>query len=201
MTDETPKAESGAERARRRTHEAAVQIEETLSEIMENYGVLLELRDRKIRELEAKLAHLGAKVEPDAEQRIDFNVLVIEESPLLRAALVAGLQRKFSAFGAADGQGALEGLTRGTDAILASLHVSGIDAVSMIRRIRKKARKIPILVMGETEDGDVREILHGLGVRTFFRRPVRLSEVVARVEALAVRAGRNRVANVRKGEV
>lgn len=184
MSDEFPDEDSRAEAARRKAEEANQSYTDTLEEIKEHFGVLLELRDRRIGELERKLARLTArsKAEPGSEGQHYFKVLVVENSPALRTTLVAALQRKFHAFGAAHGRPALKCLAEKPDLLLIGLYLPHADCAALTRQIQRAAQELPIMVMCGLKTKELLESLQGLGVPAIFQKPFLPAEVVAGVE-------------------
>lgn len=175
---ESLKPESRAQRAWRKADEADLRYVETLEEIKSHFGILLELRERKIAELEERLAQ-------STDERANFNVLVAEHSVVLRTALVAILQRKFQAFGAADGYAALEAMVARPDLILTGLDLPYVNGVELVRHVRCLAEDLPVLVMYRADEAALLGRIADLGVRSCFRKPFRLAAVVEAVEAAA----------------
>lgn len=88
MKDSVPREESRAERARRKAAAAKLRYAETLEEIKEYAGILLALRDRKIRKLEAEVEFLRSRYvdKRDLEELRKYPSLVYPGRPLWREA-------------------------------------------------------------------------------------------------------------------
>ncbi len=76
MKNENDEKESLSETARRRAKEAARKRARTLVETNEHFSLLLDLRDRRIRGLEERLARAGRK-------RGGLRLLVIDDDPAM----------------------------------------------------------------------------------------------------------------------
>ena len=88
MKDRISRQESRAERSRRKAAAAKLRYAETLEEIKEYSGILLALRDRKIRKLEAEVEFLRSRCvdEHDPEELRKYQPLVYPGRPLWREA-------------------------------------------------------------------------------------------------------------------
>ncbi len=187
MSDGKLRVESRAEAARRTAEEADQSYANTLEEIKEHFSLLLRLRDRKIEELEEKLTVAPARshIDFDVKDRLDFKLLVVENSAVLRAALGAALRRKFHVLSVADGYAALEFMVERPDLILTDLDLPYVDGADMIRHVRRLTEELPIMVMYDRKDKDMLARVRPLGVRAFIRKPFRLDSVVDKAEAIA----------------
>ena len=188
MDGEVPERASRAQAARRKAQEADRRYADTVEEIRQHFGVLLDLRDRRIEALEKELGRLAAVPEvesgAEAQERLDVKVMVVTDSAVLRTALVAVLQRRLHAFGTHSGQQAVETLAEGPDLVLLGPDLSGAEVVGVVRRIREVAKALPILVMGRPGDEDLMAALQGFGVvRVSHGKPPLLTRTVAEVEA------------------
>lgn len=187
MNTELSKASSPAEAAWRNVRENAVQYSETLEEIKRHFGVLLEMRDRRIAELERHLTLAPGRSDVDwgDTHRSDLKVLVVENCVVTRNALVSALRCRFHVFSAADGYAALELMVDKPDMILTNLNPPYVDGIRMITHIRRIARKIPIIVVLDREDNSVVSQLRALGVEKFIRKPYRLDDLLHTLDAVA----------------
>ena len=88
MKDRVPLEESLAERSRRKAEAAKQRYAETLEEIEEHFDILLKLRDRKIRKIQAELELLRSRcaAEYDLEEFRKYQPLVYPGRPLWREA-------------------------------------------------------------------------------------------------------------------
>ena len=186
MSDEAPEQASRAETARRKAKEADRKCADTIEEIKRHFGVLLELRDRKIKVLEEKLRRLAElpEIEPGVEERLDLKVLVVVDSAVLRTALVAVLQRTLNAFSASNGRLPLEGLAEKPDLVLLGPDLPRGEVVGVVRGIRRVSEDLPILMMSRPGDEDLLASLQGLGVTGVLHgKSSLLARTAAEVEA------------------
>ncbi len=187
MNTEQSKARSAAEAARSKVRENAAHRANTLEDIKKHFGFLLELRDRRIGELERKTALAASRSDIDlvCAGRLDFKVLVVDSSVEARNALVSALRRRFYVSSAGDGYAALQLMADKPDLILTDLNLPYVDGIRMIQYIRQIAKKIPIVVVLDLKDNGVVSQLRALGVETFIRRPYRLDDLLKTMEAVA----------------
>jgi len=117
-------------------------------------------------------------------------ILVIEDDPTIREMLVDGL-REAGMTVTAVGKG-VEGLVAESnsppDLILLDLMLPDIDGFEVCRRLRTRSHVPVIVVTARTDEADAVEAL-GAGADDFVRKPFQVREVVARIRALARRAG------------
>ena len=186
MSGEVAKQASPAEAARRKAEEADRKCADTIEEIKGHFAVLLELRDRRIKVLEEELGRRVAlpEIEADGEHCLDFKVMVVVDSAVLRTTLVAVLQRRFRAFSASDRRSSLEGLAEKPDLVLLGPDLSRGEVMAIVRRIRRVAKTLPIMVMCRPGDEGFLASLEGLGVvGVLHGKYSRLARTVAEVEA------------------
>jgi two-component system OmpR family response regulator len=129
-------------------------------------------------------------------------VLVIEDEPDLRRALVQSLREEgYAADQAADGP---EGLFKASgcdyEAVVLDLMLPGMDGLEVLRRLRK-TRKTPVLIL-TARDGIGHRVL-GLdtGADDYLVKPFALSELHARLRALIRRSAGQVDPSVRVGDV
>ncbi len=185
--NEVQGGESRGRKAKRKAADAERQRAQTLGEIKQHYGILLELRDRKIGQLEQMLAHVPPQSETELSptERMDFKVLVVESSSVLRTAMIAALQRRFQAFAASDCKEAMHLLGEKPDLILAELSSSDERAEQISELARLVAGKVPLAVIYEPEAGHMLNYLQELGILEGIEKPFELGEIVQMVEAFA----------------
>lgn len=195
MTDDAREAESRGDKARRKAEEAGRRYQDVLEEIKKHFGVLLGLCDRRIEKLETMLARIVVRIvardnaEEGNEERLDFTVLVIKNSPILSTALVAALQRKFYAFSMPENFKAHEISAEKPDLVLSVLEPPFEDCIETIRQIRREVgEELPIMVLCR-EEGSLKD-LEGLNVHAVLQKPFRLGEVIERIENLCRQMGR-----------
>jgi two-component system, OmpR family, response regulator len=129
-------------------------------------------------------------------------VLVIEDEPDLRRALVQSLREEgYAADQAADGA---EGLFKATgcdyEAVVLDLMLPGMDGLEVLRRLRL-GRKTPVLIL-TARDG-VGDRVRGLdaGADDYLVKPFALSELLARLRALIRRSAGQADPALRVGDV
>ena len=124
----------------------------------------------------------------------DMRVLVVDDDPALRSAVERILRFEGYEVATVDsGEAALELLLATppeADLVVLDLGLPDIDGVDVARRLRAAGSLIPILML--TARGDVPHRVAGLdaGADDYLPKPFDLSELVARVRALARRLRR-----------
>jgi two-component system response regulator PhoP len=119
-----------------------------------------------------------------------MRVLVIEDEPQLRRQVAERLAREgFQVDAAGDGR---EGLYFATeypvDAAIVDLGLPGLPGLDLIRAVRSRGSRLPILVL--TARGRWQDKVEGLeaGADDYLAKPFEMAELVARVKALLRRA-------------
>lgn len=119
-----------------------------------------------------------------------MRVLVVEDEPLLREQLCATLTHQgYAVDGTGDGR---EGLFFATeypvDAAIVDLGLPGLSGLDIIRRLRAKGNRLPILVL--TARGRWQDKVEGLeaGADDYLTKPFQQEELLARLKALLRRA-------------
>lgn len=119
-----------------------------------------------------------------------MRVLVIEDEPQLRRQVAERLAREgFQVDAAGDGR---EGLYFATeypvDAAIVDLGLPGLPGLDLIRAVRSRGGRLPILVL--TARGRWQDKVEGLeaGADDYLAKPFEMAELVARVKALLRRA-------------
>jgi PAS domain S-box-containing protein len=101
-------------------------------------------------------------------------VLVVEDNPVVRVALVEALQQlNYRTQEAADGEAALALLstTEGVDIILTDLVMPKMGGTELVRALHAQGNTTPIVVMtGHPLDNDI-EALHALGINSWLNKP------------------------------
>ncbi|MGQ0723536.1 MAG: response regulator transcription factor [Candidatus Eiseniibacteriota bacterium] len=119
-----------------------------------------------------------------------LSVLVVEDEPGLRRALVDLLERDgHSVVSVGDGAAAVERGTRGAfDIVLLDLMLPRVDGIEVCRELRKTRPTLPILML--TARGAESDKVHGLqaGADDYVTKPFGAHELLARVRALHRRA-------------
>jgi two-component system, OmpR family, response regulator len=117
-----------------------------------------------------------------------MRLLVVEDFPVLREALVRGLRDcGYAVDASGDGE---EGLWYATsndyDAILLDIMLPGIDGIELLRRLRAKGSTVPVLLLTARDSVDDR--VQGLdsGADDYLIKPFAVPELLARVGDLRV---------------
>jgi len=102
-------------------------------------------------------------------------VLVVEDDPQIRRALVICLQRwGYATLEAPDGAAALDRFRESSSrlaAMLLDIMLPILDGVEVARRVLAERPGIPIVACSAILDDDLRATLRGLGVRGFLPKP------------------------------
>jgi two-component system response regulator TctD len=122
-----------------------------------------------------------------------MKLLLVEDDFDLSAALGQTLlQRGYDVMRCADGHEAL-GLLRKRpyDLVVLDLSLPGLDGIDVLQRLRDDGNRTPVLVL--TARGAVGERIQGLnaGADDYLAKPFDLDELIARLQALTRRLGRD----------
>jgi two-component system alkaline phosphatase synthesis response regulator PhoP len=116
-------------------------------------------------------------------------ILVVEDN----ANLAFGLQNNLEIEGytvtvAADGEAGVEAAERGADLILLDLMLPGLDGFRVLKRLRDRGDRTPVLIL--TARGQEEDKVRGLklGADDYVTKPFGVLELLARIEALLRRA-------------
>jgi DNA-binding response OmpR family regulator len=118
-------------------------------------------------------------------------ILVIEDEPRILAFVRRGLEAQgFVVDAAGDGATGLRRVSdRHYDLIVLDLLLPGLDGLSVLRELSRRAPELPVLILSARSD--LRTKLRGfeLGARDYLAKPFALDELVARVRAQLRAAG------------
>jgi two-component system OmpR family response regulator len=119
-----------------------------------------------------------------------MRILVVEDDKKIASFVVNGLKQSgFAVDHSADG---LDGLARGEtipyDAAIVDLMLPGLDGLSVIKQLRAKGQRLPVLIL--SAKGSVDDRVKGLqaGGDDYLTKPFAFSELLARIQALIRRA-------------
>jgi len=121
---------------------------------------------------------------------VNTKVLVVDDDPAVRSAVVRALRVDYDVDEAADGAEALaHHSAAAADAIVLDLLMPGIDGLEVCRALRRRQDRVPILVV--TARDAVSDRVEGLdaGADDYLVKPFAVEELRARVRALLRRAG------------
>ncbi|TVS10911.1 MAG: DNA-binding response regulator [Wenzhouxiangella sp.] len=130
-----------------------------------------------------------------------MRILVVEDETELRELIGRALKKEgFAVDLCADGT---EGLFFATeypvDLAIIDLGLPEVSGMEIIRAVRKKQRKFPILILTARSDWQDKVEALELGADDYVTKPFRLEEVMARVHALLRRTGGHAAPEVRFG--
>ena len=120
-----------------------------------------------------------------------MRILVVEDDPALAETLAEALrQNGYQIDIAADGQVADHALAgnHAYDLVILDLGLPRLDGLALLRRIRHRGRKTPVLVLTARVDIESRVQGLDLGADDYLPKPFALPELEARVRALLRRA-------------
>jgi DNA-binding response OmpR family regulator len=130
-------------------------------------------------------------------------ILIVEDDPDLARGLRSNLEIEGHEVQAMhDGRAALELLRRTPpDLVVLDLMLPGLDGLRVLAELRKDDPVTPVLILTakETEGDKVRGLR--LGADDYLTKPFGLLELLARVEALLRRGGRQVAPSLRAGEL
>lgn len=123
-----------------------------------------------------------------------MRILLAEDEHSLSRAVVALLERNhYSADAVYDGEEALAYLEAGNyDALILDIMMPKLDGLSVLRQLREKGNRIPVLML--TAKGEVDDKVLGLdsGANDYLTKPFSTQELMARIRAMT----RNQTAQV-----
>ena len=119
-----------------------------------------------------------------------MRILVIEDEKKILSFVKKGLaEQGYTVDTSADGnEGYILADTRSYDAIVLDIMLPGRDGLSILRRLREKKNKVPIIII--TARGDVSERIEGLelGADDYLAKPFYLEELIARLKSVLRRS-------------
>ena len=132
-----------------------------------------------------------------------MRVLVAEDEPLVAEAIARGLRRHGAAVDVTgDGAGALErARLHSYDVVVLDRDLPAIHGDEVCRTLNAEQPETKVLMV--TAAGSVDDLVDGLamGADDYLGKPFRFAELVARVQALARRAGPARPAVLKHGDI
>jgi two-component system OmpR family response regulator len=132
-----------------------------------------------------------------------MRVLLVEDDESIGSAVAQALRGGgYTVDRVADGQAALTAATVEQYAlVLLDLGLPGLDGLDVLRRLRDRRNKVPVLVM--TARAAVDERIHGLdaGADDYLVKPFHVGELLARLRALVRRQGADVQPVLRNGDL
>ena len=120
-----------------------------------------------------------------------MRILVVEDEPMLRAQLAAGLGAAGYAVDVADNgrDGHYQGDSEPYDAVILDLGLPQMDGLTVLQKWRAAGRTMPVLIL-TARDG-WHEKVNGIdaGADDYLTKPFHMEELLARLRALIRRAG------------
>jgi two-component system KDP operon response regulator KdpE len=111
-------------------------------------------------------------------------VLVIDDEPPIRKLLRMGLGTQgYEILEAANGKGGLELLARKPDLIILDLGLPDIDGLELLRTIRGRDEKVPVVVLSSRGDEAGKVQALDLGADDYVTKPFGIDELLARMRA------------------
>lgn len=132
-----------------------------------------------------------------------MHILLVEDEPLLRAQLRAGLEAAGYAVDEADnGRDAhFLGDTGTFDAVLLDLGLPVLDGLTVLRRWRDAGRTMPVLILTARDNWSEKVAGIDAGADDYLTKPFHMEELLARLRALIRRASGQASPVLRCGEV
>ena len=111
------------------------------------------------------------------------HVLVVDDEKGVRDSLCQGIRLfGYDCIMAEDGDSALELMARNAvDVVISDINMPGMTGIELLRHVKAKFDASVIMMTGYVEDFTYEEIV-GLGASDFIQKPVRLKEIIARIQ-------------------
>lgn len=130
-------------------------------------------------------------------------VLLVEDDRKIASFVTKGLQEQgFIVDACANGDDGYElAMVRPYDVILLDVMVLGRDGLSILRQLREKQMRLPVILI--TARGSPEERVEGLnlGADDYLPKPFYMDELIARIHAVLRRAGNEPASVLRAGDV
>ena len=119
----------------------------------------------------------------------EFNVLVVEDSPMMRQLLVFALSRvkNLRVTEADDGVDGLRKLAAARfDIILTDINMPIMDGLKLVKRVRSDPthKDTPIIVITTEGSAEDRQRAMQLGANAYITKPIQAPQVIAKVKEL-----------------
>jgi two-component system KDP operon response regulator KdpE len=113
-----------------------------------------------------------------------LRVLVIDDEPPIRKLLRMGLATQgYQTAEAANGKAALELLADGPDLVILDLGLPDVQGLELLRTIRERNDKVPIVVLSSRSDERAKVEALDLGADDYVTKPFGMDELLARMRA------------------
>jgi two-component system, OmpR family, response regulator len=119
-----------------------------------------------------------------------MRILIVEDDAILADAVSAELRKARYAVDcfAAGGEAESALLSQDYDAVILDLGLPDMDGLELLRRLRKRRRKVPVLILTARDALNDRVRGLDLGADDYLIKPVELQELAARMRAVIRRA-------------
>jgi two-component system OmpR family response regulator len=119
-----------------------------------------------------------------------MRILIVEDDAILADAVSAELRKARYAVDcfASGGEAESALLSQDYDAVILDLGLPDMDGLELLRRLRKRRRKVPVLILTARDALDDRVRGLDLGADDYLIKPVELQELAARMRAVIRRA-------------
>ena len=119
----------------------------------------------------------------------DYNVLIVEDSPMMRQLLVFALSRvkNLRVIEADDGVDGLRKLAGARyDIILTDINMPIMDGLKLVKRVRTDPahRDTPIIIITTEGSDEDRQRAMQLGANAYITKPIQAPQVIAKVKEL-----------------
>jgi two-component system chemotaxis response regulator CheY len=119
----------------------------------------------------------------------EYNVLVVEDSPMMRQLLVFALSRvrNMKITEADDGVDGLRKLAAGRfDVILTDINMPIMDGLKLVKRVRSDPthKDTPIIIITTENSEEDRQRAMQLGANAYITKPIQAPQVIAKVKEL-----------------
>jgi two-component system OmpR family response regulator len=120
-----------------------------------------------------------------------MRILLVEDDAKIASFIVKGLKAAgYAVDHASDGEKGLDlALTEAYDAAIIDIMLPKLDGLSLIERMRKEKRDVPVIILSAKSSIDDRVKGLQTGSDDYLTKPFAFSELLARVQALIRRAG------------
>ncbi len=117
-------------------------------------------------------------------------IVIAEDEAPIRELLVHHLSREgFTCIEAADGPTALRAARASADLMILDVGLPVMDGFDIVRTLRREGRDLPVLILTARADEIDRVVGLEIGADDYVTKPFSPREIVARVRAIARRAG------------
>jgi two-component system KDP operon response regulator KdpE len=113
-----------------------------------------------------------------------LKILVVDDEPPIRKLLRMGLSTQgYQILEAANGKTALESLAQAPDLIILDLGLPDIQGLELLRTLRARNERVPIVVLSSRDDEAGKVAALDLGADDYVTKPFGMDELLARMRA------------------